>query len=73
MQLTCRDRVERAARIYTSNKEASRALGIAAGSFGRLCLRYGIENTACQAPPAAAGSENGKPCRRMIRGTRRCF
>ena len=43
MQLTCRDRVERAARIYASNKEASHALGIAAGSFGRLCLRYGIE------------------------------
>ena len=43
MQLTCRDRVERAARIYASNREASHALGIAAGSFGRLCLRYGIE------------------------------
>ena len=43
MQLTCRDRVERAARIYPSNREASHALGIAAGSFGRLCLRYGIE------------------------------
>ena len=43
MQLTSRDRVERAAKIYASNKEASNALGIAAGSFGRLCLRYGID------------------------------
>ncbi len=42
MQLTCKDRVERAARIYASNKEASHALGVAAGSFGRSCL-YGIE------------------------------
>jgi hypothetical protein len=43
MQKTDRARVERAARIYASNKEASRALGIALGSFGRLCQQYGIE------------------------------
>ena len=43
MQKTDRKRVERAARIYASNKDASKALGIALGSFGRLCQQYGIE------------------------------
>lgn len=38
-----RERVERAARIYASNRDAGVALGIAPGSFGRLCRRYGIE------------------------------
>jgi hypothetical protein len=38
-----RDRVERAARVYASNADAGVALGIAPGSFGRLCRRYGIE------------------------------
>ena len=38
-----RDRVERAARIYASNRDAGLALGIAPGSFGRLCRRFGIE------------------------------
>ena len=36
-------RIERAARIYASNRDAGLALGIAAGSFGRLCRRYGVE------------------------------
>jgi hypothetical protein len=38
-----RERIERAARIYASNRDAGQALGIAPGSFGRLCRRYGIE------------------------------
>ncbi len=38
-----RERIERAARIYRSNRDAGLALGIAPGSFGRLCRRYGIE------------------------------
>ena len=38
-----RERVERVARIYGSNEEASQALGIALRSFSRLCRRYGIE------------------------------
>ena len=38
-----KDRIERAARIYSSNKDAGLALGIAPGSFGRLCRRYGIQ------------------------------
>ena len=38
-----RERVKRAARIYASNRDAGLALGIAPGSFGRLCRRFGIE------------------------------
>tara|TARA_Y100000758_G_scaffold267978_1_gene208744 strand:+ start:187 stop:411 length:225 start_codon:yes stop_codon:yes gene_type:complete len=38
-----KDRIERAVRIYASNDAAGSALGIAPGSFGRLCHRYGIE------------------------------
>jgi len=38
-----RERIERAARMYASNRDAGLALGIAPGSFGRLCRRYGIE------------------------------
>ena len=38
-----RERIERAARIYSSNRDAGVALGIAPGSFGRLCRRYGVE------------------------------
>jgi len=36
-------RVERAARLYASNQEASLALGIALGTFGRLCREHGIQ------------------------------
>ena len=38
-----RERIERAARLYSSNQDANRALGIATGTFGRLCQQYGIE------------------------------
>ena len=38
-----RERIERAARIYASNRDAGQAIGIAPGSFGRMCRRYGIE------------------------------
>jgi hypothetical protein len=37
------DRIARAARIYPSNQAAGRALGIAAGTFGRLCRHYGVD------------------------------
>ena len=37
------ERIKRAARIYASNQGASRALGIAPGSFSRLCRLYNIE------------------------------
>ena len=38
-----RERIERAARIYPSNIEAAAALGIAHGSFGRLCRKFVID------------------------------
>lgn len=38
-----RETLERVARIYANNTDASQALGIARGSFGRLCRRHGIE------------------------------
>jgi len=43
MQKIPRDWIERAARVYNSNADASRALGIAGGTFGRLCRQYKIE------------------------------
>jgi len=36
-------RLERATRIYHSNEDAGRALGVSPGSFGRACRRFGIE------------------------------
>lgn len=42
-QRISRERIERAARIYASNQDAGLALGLAPGSFGRLCRQYGIE------------------------------
>jgi len=35
--------VERAARVYRTNKDASRALGIGSDAFTRRCHRYGLE------------------------------
>ena len=43
MQKTDRELIERAARLYNSNKEASEALGIHPSAFGRVCRKYGIE------------------------------
>ena len=41
MQEVPKAQLERAARIYKSNKDASQALGMALESFGRACRRYG--------------------------------
>ena len=38
-----RDRLERVARIYKSNQDASQALGIAMRSFARLFRQHSIE------------------------------
>ena len=38
-----RERIERAARLYSTNEAAGRALGIDPRSFSRLCRRYGAE------------------------------
>ena len=43
MQAVPKDAVERVARIYHSNSDASAALGIEMRSFGRLCRRYEVE------------------------------
>jgi hypothetical protein len=43
MEAISKDRIERVARIYASNQDASRALGIAMRSFSRLCQRYDVE------------------------------
>lgn len=43
MQKIDRQRIERVARIYCSNKAAGAALGITPSSFARLCRRHGIE------------------------------
>ena len=38
-----REQIERVARIYKHNQDASQVLGITMQSFGRLCRKYGIE------------------------------
>ena len=38
-----RERIERVARMYRQNEDASRALGITLRSFSRLCHKYEIE------------------------------
>ena len=39
-----REQIERVARIYKCNQDASRALGITIRSFSRLCRKYNIES-----------------------------
>ena len=48
MAIIEKERVERVARIYATNGEASRALGIVQRSFFRLCQRYRIETPAAR-------------------------
>ncbi len=43
MQKTPIEQVERVARLYRTNKEASLALGITVQAFGRLCRQHRIE------------------------------
>ena len=43
-ELIEKSRIERAARMYNSCQNAEEALGLASGSFGRLCRRYGIQS-----------------------------
>ncbi len=37
------EQIERAARVYKSNQDASQALGLSVRYFARLCKKYGIE------------------------------
>jgi hypothetical protein len=46
MQKTPIEQVERVARLYRTNKEASVALGITVQAFGRLCRQNHIETPA---------------------------
>jgi hypothetical protein len=39
-----RQQIERVARMYRSNQDASRALGITIRSFNRLCHKYEVES-----------------------------
>ncbi len=55
MQKVERERIERAARMYYSNKDASLALGIAPGSFSRLCRLYDVDT-----PSARRQQRSGK-------------
>ena len=43
MRKTPLDELARVARMYKSNKDASRALGITTQAFGRLCRQHRIE------------------------------
>ena len=43
MRKTPLEQIERVARLYRSNKEASCALGITVQAFSRLCRQHGIE------------------------------
>ena len=54
-----RERIERVARIYASNQDASQALGINMRSFGRLCRQYGIETPYAPPLPEIAGRPEG--------------
>ena len=38
------EQIERVSRIYKSNQDASRALGITIRSFSRLCRKYHVES-----------------------------
>ena len=43
MRAVSKERIERVARMYSDNKSAGEAIGIAPGSFSRLCTKYGID------------------------------
>ena len=45
MEKIARERIERAARLCASNQDASRALGIAAGTFGVLDVSVSIRTS----------------------------
>ncbi|MFH1567857.1 MAG: hypothetical protein ABIL09_07630 [Gemmatimonadota bacterium] len=56
MKKTPLDQIQRVARIYKSNADASRALGITTQAFGRLCRQHGIET-----PHARRAQRTGRP------------
>lgn len=52
-----RERIELAARIYRTSKDAGMALGIAPQSFSRLCRTYGILTPAARRRNRQAGRD----------------
>ena len=58
-----REQLERVARIYHHNQDASQALGIATRSFARRCRQHGIETPYVrkQRRRSAAGGTQGRP------------
>lgn len=50
------DRLARVARIYKTNKDAYRALGVSPAVFTRLCREHGIET------PLERRRRTGRPC-----------
>ena len=63
-----RDLIERAARVYKTNSEASKALGIATGSFARLCRKYGIETPYARQERARQEARSGRKPKGRDRG-----
>lgn len=55
-----RERVELAARIYRTSKDAGTALGIAPQSFSRLCRTYGILTPAARRRNRRAGRDGSR-------------
>ena len=49
-----RDEVERAARIYRTNKAAAAAMGISATTFDKLCRKYGVDSPHARSQRAKA-------------------
>ena len=54
MRKTPIEQIERAARLYRSNREASLALSITAQAFARLCRQHGIETPYSRQRPRRA-------------------
>ena len=42
LRIERREDIERAARIYKTNKDAAAAMGISMQHFGRLCRKFGV-------------------------------
>lgn len=55
-----RERIELAARIYRTSKDAGRALGIAPQTFSRLCRTYGIPTPAARRQNRGAGRDGSR-------------
>ena len=55
-------RIRTVARIYNTNRYAAEALGIAPGSFERLCKHYGVQSPAQRRQKAREGLQRKTYC-----------